>query len=86
MTIDKELPLVIGAVCTGIGLLATTATTIYLQVKAAKRAEAAATLAAANKTEAIAARASLESKVDTVVGHVTDIAAAVTTPPTGGTS
>ena len=76
---------VIGAVCGGIALLATTGTTIYLQLKAAKKADVAAKLAVVNKDESIAARASLESKVDTVVGHVSDIALAVAPPPATAT-
>ena len=83
MTIDlKGTALVIAAVCTGIAAVVGPVVTAYLQLRAAKRAETAAELAEKNKNESIAARASLESKVDTVVGHVSDIAAAVA-PPTG---
>ena len=70
MTIDLNgLGPIIAATCTGIALLATTATTIYLQIKAARLAET-------NKKASIAAR---EAQTKTIIASA--VVPALNTPP-----
>jgi hypothetical protein len=83
LTIDLAgTALVIGAVCTGIGALLIPASTVYLQLKAAKKADAAAQLAEKNKNESIAAR---ETQTQTIIASAVGPAlnTPVPTPPDG---